>query len=124
MQRNVLGHRPCISIERIQPFASGHPKRSLLVFPCRFDLVAAQTKGVVRIVTIADRPSGRRIERVEAAAGCQPQRTHMVLADVGYGTCFALRIPGIDAIVSKCLGNWVEFIEELSASDPQRTGTV
>ena len=36
----------------------------------------------------------------------------------------ALRTPGIDAVVRKCLGNRIEFIQELIAPDPQRAGTV
>jgi hypothetical protein len=48
----------------------------------------------------------------------------VVLADVGDGDCFAFRIPGIDEVVSECLGNWIEFIQELIASNPQRAGTV
>src|SRR5260370_358833 len=124
MQWDVQGDLSCIPIECIQPFAGGNPERSLPVFARAFDVVAAQTEGVVRIVTVADGPSGRRIESGEAPPGCQPQNTHVILADVDDGNCSALGIAAIDAVVSKCLGDWIEFIQELAEADPQGPGTV
>src|SRR5260370_38541254 len=64
------------------------------------------------------------MESEQSAEGRQPQHTHVVLADVGHGNGFALRIVGIDVAGSKCLGQGIEFIQELTASDPQRAGTV
>jgi hypothetical protein len=31
---------------------------------------------------------------------------------------------GIDAVMSECLGNWIEFVQEFIASNPERAGTV
>jgi hypothetical protein len=70
-------------------------------------------------VTIVGGLSGRGIESVEAADGSKPQHTSMVLADIEDGNRFALRARGVDAVVSKCLGDRVEFIQELIASDPK-----
>src|ERR1700751_947246 len=54
LQWDVEGDPPRIPIERIQSFMGPHPERPLLVFTCCSDLVAAQAKRVVRIVTVAD----------------------------------------------------------------------
>ncbi len=58
-------------------------------------------------MTIADGLSGRGIESEEAPVGSKPQHTRVVLADVGDGNCFALLVRSVDAVVSKCLGNWI-----------------
>src|ERR1700758_3019903 len=69
LQRNVEDDLLCIPIECIQPFAGPNPERPLPVFAGCSDLVAAQAKRVVWIVKIADDPSRRGIESVEAPAG-------------------------------------------------------
>jgi hypothetical protein len=104
LQRDVEGDLPRIPIERIQSLAGPNPERPLPVFAGCSDLVAAQAKGVVRIVTIVGDLSGRGIESVEAPDGSKPQHASMVLADVEDGNRFALRARGVDAVVSKCLG--------------------
>jgi hypothetical protein len=49
----------------------------------------------------------------------------MALADVrdGNGSA-ALRILANDAVVSECLGHWIEFIKELLTADPKRVGMI
>src|SRR6266478_5455885 len=73
LQRNVESDLPCIPIERIQAFAGANPEGPRPVFASCSDRVAAQAKGVVWIVTIADGLSARGIESVEPPAGWQPQ---------------------------------------------------
>src|SRR6202042_671771 len=55
-QGDVEGDLACIPIERIQSSAGAHPKRPRPVLGGLFYLVAAQAKGFLRIVAIADDP--------------------------------------------------------------------
>src|SRR5579863_3105511 len=124
VQWNVQGDLPRIPIERIQSFMGPNPERSFPVFARCSDLVATQAKGVVGIMTIAANPSGRGFESVEALPGSKPQNAHVVLADGGDGNGFALRGRGVDAVVSKCLGDRVKLIQKVITPDPEGARTI
>src|SRR6266404_525969 len=109
-------------IERIHPFAAGHPQRPFFVFACVFDDIAAKAERVVRIMPIADSFSGRGIKSIEAPAGSQPQHTRVVLADVPNWIGFTVSTS--DAVVSGSLCYRIESIQELLKPDPERARTI
>jgi hypothetical protein len=56
--------------------------------------------------------------------GRQPQETAVVLANVGDGNCDAVWIETSDAMVSKGFCYWIEAVQGLIGSNPERTGPI
>jgi len=74
-------------------------------------------------VTIADDSSGRGSNRTRPRTVDSHNIPVWSLADVGDGNCFALRVRGVDAVVSKGVGQWVE-LSGTPRIHPERAGTV
>ncbi len=105
MQRDFAG----LAIKRIQAHARGNPEGACPVFAAGFDIVAAQTEGIGRIVTIEGDLPGCGIQSVQALGRRQPQDTSTILGDV---------FDSIHRIMCKPLSRWVELVEELIDPDP------
>ena len=105
---------------------SAYPKAPVSILQNPPNIVVGQTRRIVRIVAVANKPVGNRVETIQATFKCaHPQRAHVILKDADhYVVAQTGRIVGTILITHELFGGDVHNVQARARAHPQMAAAV